>query len=183
MIRCLQRRCYAMFLPKEPAQPVSRSMVAQAGNVVWQGQRPEIHAGHHVREVSLSRRAGARRTRRQLCCRAARRSDRRRSVKARRIARPLDQPTRVGRVDQRTGPRLPSTSGAPKPSRIGATQEAYPNQPLQQPASVARRCTPCRRRGSSSGLRLAPEKLGRRRFARTDVVRPMWLRELIESTG
>ena len=37
------------------AQPISRSLVAQAGNVAWQGQRPEIHADNHVRKLSLSR--------------------------------------------------------------------------------------------------------------------------------
>ena len=117
---------------------------------------------------------------RQQGYRPMRRFHLRSSTSARPVARPLAQPARMGRVGQRTVPRLPSTSGAAKRSRIRATQETYPNQPLQPPPSVARRCTPCPRRGSSSGLRVAREHLDRRRLARTGVAKPMWLRELIE---
>ena len=44
---------------RNPAQQVSRGMVAQAGNVARQGKRPQIHSNHHLRELSLPRRAVA----------------------------------------------------------------------------------------------------------------------------
>ena len=93
-----------------PAQPVSRAVVAPALNVGSGRATSALHAKHHLRDVPVPGRPDAERAGLELRGRAE--GDRRRRGRpaARRAAGPVAQPAGMGRVGGRAGPRL-SASG------------------------------------------------------------------------
>ena len=84
------------------------------------------------------------------------------SPKTSRVARPVAQPTRMGRVGRRARPRLSEASGPPRRGRGEGAQEAHADDLYNarpQWLADAHRGTRCGRRGS---LRLAVGHHGRR---------------------
>ena len=89
---------------RHPAQPVPRGVVAPARHVALEGHRPALHPEHHLRDVSVPRRTDTRTLpAADYAERPARRRHRGRRPPAGRVARPLAQPARMGRVGGRAG--------------------------------------------------------------------------------
>ena len=108
---------------RHPAQPVPRNLVASALHMARQGQRPALHSNHHVRDVPVPAWPDAERPGEQLRCRPASRGYSPGSATAGRVARPMVEPARVGRVGGRAGfpairsGRCPATRTRPWLSR------------------------------------------------------------------